>query len=145
MDIQAQRERLNSVIRERAIRYGDFVLRSGAHSSFYLDCRQVTLDSEGAFLVASLMLAKMRGMDAQAVGGPALGALNLYVKAPSLPVAGQPCSAYRFASRSRVLLSVTRSAMPSTTRSMPVRDIEITQLAFPARFWLLRVPAPLTK
>jgi orotate phosphoribosyltransferase len=77
MDIQAQRERLNTVIRERAIRYGDFVLRSGAHSSFYLDCRQVTLDSEGAFLVASLMLARMQGMDAQAVGGPALGAVPI--------------------------------------------------------------------
>lgn len=83
MDIQAQRERLNKVIRERAIRYGDFMLRSGAHSSFYLDCRQVTLDSEGAYLVASLMLSKMEGVAAGAVGGPALGAV---------PIVGAMCA-----------------------------------------------------
>ena len=83
MDVIAQRERLNVVIRERAVRYGDFVLRSGAHSSFYLDCRQVTLDSEGAFLVASLMLAKMEDVEARAVGGPALGAV---------PIVGAVCA-----------------------------------------------------
>ena len=83
MDVNNQRERLNAVIRERAVRYGDFVLRSGAHSSFYLDCRQVTLDSEGAFLVASLMLARMEDVEAQAVGGPALGAV---------PIVGAVCA-----------------------------------------------------
>ena len=83
MDVYAERERLNLVIRARAVRYGDFVLRSGAHSSFYLDCRQVTLDSEGAYLVASLMLAKIEGLAVQAVGGPALGAV---------PIVGAVCA-----------------------------------------------------
>ena len=77
MNVNTHRERLNAVIRERAVRYGDFVLRSGAHSSFYLDCRQVTLDSEGAYLVASLMLARMEGLEIQGVGGPALGAVPI--------------------------------------------------------------------
>lgn len=77
MDSRTQRERLNALIRERAIRHGDFVLRSGARSSFYLDCRQVTLDPEGAFLVASLILAKLRGTRVQAVGGPAMAAVPI--------------------------------------------------------------------
>ena len=77
MDSTAQRARLNELIRERAVRYGDFVLRSGARSSFYLDCRQVTLHPEGAFLVGSLILERLRGVRVQAVGGPALAAVPM--------------------------------------------------------------------
>ena len=77
MEIAAQRARLNELIRQRALRYGDFVLRSGARSNFYLDCRQVTLDPEGAFLVASLILERLRGVRVQAVGGPALAAVPM--------------------------------------------------------------------
>jgi orotate phosphoribosyltransferase len=77
MDSLAQRTRLNELIRERALRYGDFVLRSGARSNFYLDCRQVTLDPEGAYLVASLILARLASVRAHAVGGPALAAVPM--------------------------------------------------------------------
>jgi len=77
MDIQTMRARLNELLRERAIRYGDFALRSGARSTFYLDCRKVTLDAEGAFLTASLILDRLRGVHVQAVGGPALAAVPM--------------------------------------------------------------------
>jgi orotate phosphoribosyltransferase len=72
-----RRARLNALIRERAVRHGDFVLRSGARSTFYLDCRQVTLDAEGAYLAASLLLDRMRGLRVHAVGGPALAAVPM--------------------------------------------------------------------
>ncbi|MDB5060041.1 MAG: Orotate phosphoribosyltransferase [Chloroflexi bacterium] len=77
MDAAAQRARLRELIRERALRFGDFVLRSGARSNFYLDCRQVTLDPEGAYLVATLILSRLKGVRVQAVGGPALAAVPM--------------------------------------------------------------------
>ncbi|HVA88332.1 MAG TPA: orotate phosphoribosyltransferase [Chloroflexota bacterium] len=83
MEISAQRARLNELIRERAVRHGDFVLRSGARSSFYLDCRQVTLHPEGAYLSAVLILDRLRTLPVHAVGGPALAAV---------PIVGAVCA-----------------------------------------------------
>ena len=77
------RQRLNELIRERAMLHGDFVLRSGARSTFYLDCRQITLHPEGAYLVASLILERLRGVQVHAVGGPALAAV---------PIVGAVCA-----------------------------------------------------
>jgi orotate phosphoribosyltransferase len=77
------RQRLNQLIRERAVLHGDFVLRSGARSTFYLDCRQITLHPEGAYLVASLILERLRGVPVHAVGGPALAAV---------PIVGAVCA-----------------------------------------------------
>lgn len=82
-DAATQRARLAELLRERALRYGDFVLRSGARSTFYLDCRQVTLDGEGAYLVASLILDRLRGARVQAIGGPAMAAV---------PIVGAVCA-----------------------------------------------------
>jgi len=77
MDTPASRARLAELIRERALRFGDFLLRSGARSTFYLDCRQITLDAEGAYLVATLILERTKGVRVQAVGGPALAAVPM--------------------------------------------------------------------
>jgi len=68
------RDRLVSLLAERAYREGDFVLSSGARSTFYLDAKQVTYDPHGAQLVgeAVLELARARGIDA--VGGLTMGA-----------------------------------------------------------------------
>ena len=77
MDTASQRARLNELLRERAVRFGDFVLRSGARSEFYIDCRQVTLHAEGAYLVASLILDRLRNVRVHAVGGPALAAVPM--------------------------------------------------------------------
>jgi orotate phosphoribosyltransferase len=52
-------------------------LRSGARSNFYLDCRQVTLDAEGAYLVGTLILAKLKNVAVDAVGGPAMAAVPM--------------------------------------------------------------------
>jgi orotate phosphoribosyltransferase len=57
-----------------ALQIGQFKLASGKMSSYYLDCRKVTLDSAGANLIADGMLELMGGSLPDAVGGMAIGA-----------------------------------------------------------------------
>ncbi len=68
------REQLLQLMRERALRVGDFVLASGRHSSFYFDGRLVTLDPRGALLVGRQLLQLLRRDGVTRVGGPTLGA-----------------------------------------------------------------------
>src|SRR5919106_4733930 len=68
------RNALIALIREQALRFGDFTLASGKKASFYLDCRKVTLDARGAKLIGAGMLELLRGDMPQLVGGMAIGA-----------------------------------------------------------------------
>lgn len=71
------RERLLELIREKAYEKRRVVLSSGKVSDFYIDCRQVTLNSEGSFLVGSLIFKLIcQGKDGEigAVGGLTMGA-----------------------------------------------------------------------
>lgn len=75
-DRTAARDRLLTLVAERAYRDGvDIVLASGKRSDFYIDGKQVTLDAEGLWLLARLMLEELRAFpDVTAVGGLTLGA-----------------------------------------------------------------------
>ena len=70
------REALESLLRERSISYGDFVLASGARSSYYIDARKTTMSAEGLRLIGQVGLALIRdaGWRPAAVGGLTLGA-----------------------------------------------------------------------
>ena len=68
------RERLRKLLIEKAVRFGDFTLSSGRKSTHYIDCKQVTLDAEGAFLTACVVLDHLAGVEFEALGGPSLGA-----------------------------------------------------------------------
>ncbi|MDZ4805841.1 MAG: orotate phosphoribosyltransferase [Candidatus Eisenbacteria bacterium] len=70
----ADRERLRALIIEKSLSRGQFILASGATSSYYLDIRKISMDPEGAFLIANLMLDILAGDGLAAVGGPVLGA-----------------------------------------------------------------------
>ena len=50
---------LIDLVRRLALQVGQFKLASGKLSSYYLDCRKVTLDSAGANLIADGMLELM--------------------------------------------------------------------------------------
>jgi orotate phosphoribosyltransferase len=71
------RDALQSLIREKALKFGEFTLASGKQAKYYLDCRQVTLDSQGARLIGAGMLDLIAGdlPDLpELVGGMAIGA-----------------------------------------------------------------------
>src|SRR5438128_7049259 len=65
---------LMDLVRKLALQVGQFKLASGKMSSYYLDCRKVTLDSAGANLIADGMLEQLGNSLPDAVGGMAIGA-----------------------------------------------------------------------
>jgi orotate phosphoribosyltransferase len=67
---------LRSMIMEKALKFGDFTLASGKRAKYYLDCRQITLDSAGAKLIGEGFLELLQRDNAlpQAVGGMVIGA-----------------------------------------------------------------------
>lgn len=68
------REALKQLVRDKALKFGDFTLASGKKASYYLDCRQITLDSQGARLVGEGMLELLAADMPNLVGGMAIGA-----------------------------------------------------------------------
>src|SRR6267378_4333861 len=74
------RHRLKTLIAEKCVLRGDFVLASGQRSKVFFDCKRVTLDPEGLHLIAGLILemiddlARRDGRAIDAIGGPTIGA-----------------------------------------------------------------------
>jgi orotate phosphoribosyltransferase len=76
---QAKAELL-ALLRSKSVFHGDFILASGARSTYYIDCRLTTLDGRGAWLVGQVMHHLIReqaaaaGTKVDAVGGLTMGA-----------------------------------------------------------------------
>ena len=69
-----QKRQLLQLLKEKALKKGEFILSSGKKSNYYLDGRIITLTPEGAYLVASIILELIKDKNIDAIGGPALGA-----------------------------------------------------------------------
>src|SRR3954451_565265 len=74
--LAAKRDRLLALLRTNAFQEREVVLSSGRTSNFYIDCKQVSLDAEGACLIGELFHWTITEVapDAVAVGGLTLGA-----------------------------------------------------------------------
>ena len=72
-DLKVLRDRLLDLLCEFAYKEGDFVLSSGQQSSYYINCKPVTLHPEGALATGKLLLS-MLSADVDAVAGLTLGA-----------------------------------------------------------------------
>jgi orotate phosphoribosyltransferase len=89
------RTRLAELIRERALRFGDFLLASGQRSSYFIDGKAVTMCAEGAYLLARLILRELEGLGVEAVGGMAIGADPIAGAVAAVSFAqGQPLDAF---------------------------------------------------
>ena len=65
---------LIELVRQRALKFGEFTLVSGKKASYYLDGKQVTLDATGARLVGEGILDLLAENLPKAVGGMSIGA-----------------------------------------------------------------------
>jgi orotate phosphoribosyltransferase len=91
------REDLENLLRERSLREGDFVLSSGARSSYYIDARLTTMSGRGQVLIGRLGLAQLdeAGWTPDVVGGLTLGADPVAAAiAHAASLAGRPIDAF---------------------------------------------------
>jgi orotate phosphoribosyltransferase len=71
------KERLKQMILEFSFQFSEtptFNLAHGGLSHFYFNCKRVTLDPEGQYLIGNLVFEAIRGLQVQAIGGLTLGA-----------------------------------------------------------------------
>lgn len=90
-----RRSRLLELLRREAYMEGDFTLSSGARSTFYLDCRLVTLHPVGAVLVGSFVVGLLKKLHVTCVGGPTLAADPIVGAAVAIsPLWEWPCDGF---------------------------------------------------
>jgi orotate phosphoribosyltransferase len=70
----SERDRLRQIILDRSMRFGEFVLSSGATSNYYIDVRKTSLHPQGLQLISKLFYEMIQKEDATAIGGLTLGA-----------------------------------------------------------------------
>jgi orotate phosphoribosyltransferase len=92
-----ERLTLLELLRARSLRTGDFILASGARSSYYIDARLTTMSGSGQLLIGRRGLAAIDGARWQpdAVGGLTLGADPVaYAIAHAAAAAGRGIDAF---------------------------------------------------
>src|SRR5258708_16416685 len=90
----SDRDQLRQMLLDRSMRFGEFVLSSGATSNFYIDVRKTSLHPEGLQLISKLFWEVLKDDKVTAIGGLTLGAdplvagVVLYPAAPGHPMHG---------------------------------------------------------
>ena len=123
-----QRGRLLELLRRHAFAEREVTLSSGLKSNFYIDCKTVTLDAEGGFLIGQLFRRAIDDLapTAAAVGGLTLGADPL-ATATSVAsfLAGRPLHA--FIVRKEPKGHGTGQRLESAARLDPARPVVIVE------------------
>ncbi|GAB95559.1 orotate phosphoribosyltransferase [Kineosphaera limosa] len=73
-DLPAARERLQQLIKDKAVIHGRVTLSSGKEADYYVDLRRVTLDGEASPLVGAVLRDLVADLEFDAVGGLTMGA-----------------------------------------------------------------------
>ena len=74
MNKERIKKQLFNLIKKKAFFKRKIVLSSGKISNFYIDVRQISLESQGAFLIANLLWEEIKKDKFSSIGGPTLGA-----------------------------------------------------------------------
>ena len=76
-DGSAERQRLADIVYDRSFGRGKIVLSSGKESDFYFDMKPSMLDPEGASLIAKQILAEVKAVDGEYIGGMEMSAVAI--------------------------------------------------------------------
>jgi orotate phosphoribosyltransferase len=88
-------KRLHEIIEANSLLRGDFTLSSGRKSNYLFQLRQTTLHSEGALLIAGLIVDFMRSHRLTCIGGMVVGAVPIVAAvAPVSFQQGYPVKAF---------------------------------------------------
>lgn len=71
------KDRLTRLIYEKAFKYSEkpvFKLVSGRMSNYYFNCKTVTLNPEGMYLIGNIIFEMIKDLDVKGIGGLTLGA-----------------------------------------------------------------------
>jgi orotate phosphoribosyltransferase len=76
VDAQSDRKNLQDILLRKSVKFGHFVLHSGATSDVYVDCKPTTCNAAAMPAIGRLILQKIRarGWNPEAVGGLMVGA-----------------------------------------------------------------------
>jgi orotate phosphoribosyltransferase len=78
MPAAEQRQRLLAIIRDKSLLHDrDFRLASGQASNYFFDMKKTMFDPEGAALLADLLFERIRGEEADYIGGLETGAIPI--------------------------------------------------------------------
>jgi orotate phosphoribosyltransferase len=71
---KTERDRLRQMLLDRSMRFGEFVLSSGATSNYYIDVRKTSFHAEGLRMISKMFYEILLPDKITAVGGLTLGA-----------------------------------------------------------------------
>lgn len=123
------RDRLLTLIRERAYREGEVTLASGQKSNFYVDGKMFEVSPEGAYLVGEVIYERIAQLDIDAVGGLAVGAVPMVTSiAISCWHHGKSLEGFfvRESAKSHGTMKTIEGKLPEKARVLMVDDVVTT-------------------
>jgi len=126
------KQRLKELILEHAFQYSEapkFRLVSGGISQFYFNCKRVTFDPEGLYLIGNLIFDAIRDLHVQGIGGLTLGADPIAdAVAYTSWIKGQPVQAFvvRKKQKDHGVISLIEGKVKSGDRVVVVDDVVTT-------------------
>ena len=131
-DIEKMRNRLLELILEYAFQFSEtpgFKLAHGGTSRFYFNCKRITLDPEGQYLVGNLVFEAVKDFGISAIGGLTLGADPIAnATAYSSWLKGRPIQSFivRKTSKDHGIIAAIEGKVTAGDRVVVVDDVVTT-------------------